>query len=282
MKDIINVGHKTSGDNSPINGDIRLGEDESGNKKPTEETNKSGESNKTANRKETVFFWISGASILFSIIALCASFVSNRMIISSESVVLFFIGVIATFIVVGNYAQVKDIESRFSERSGELEDGYKAKVGEISQIKDEILSIKEDIYKTKKQLYEQMRLFVDYRDYDELRRVAEEAFEKNEYTKALVKALQSAAIYPEKNLGGVKVEKNKDSDEIMSFYSNFLSYAMAMYYAIKDCDYIDFNKKDIETIRERSIYIYKSRGEQMPASMDKLIALMENRLSEKK
>jgi hypothetical protein len=39
--------------------------------------------------------------------------------------ILTFVGILATFIVVGNYAQVKDIENKFNKRTKELDDEFK-------------------------------------------------------------------------------------------------------------------------------------------------------------
>ena len=81
--------------------------------------------NKNINRKDknkctTIFYWVSGISFLMSSIAFCYACVSRKVIIDDESIVLIFVGILATFVVVGNYAQVKSIEQDFSQKVGEL------------------------------------------------------------------------------------------------------------------------------------------------------------------
>lgn len=45
----------------------------------------------------------------------------NEIVIGSESIVLTFIGILATFVVMSNYAQVKDVERKNEEQVKELE-----------------------------------------------------------------------------------------------------------------------------------------------------------------
>lgn len=61
-------------------------------------------------------YWISGSAILLSIISLSANFIDNSIIVSDQSIVLIFIGILATFVVIGNYMQVKETENRFKEK----------------------------------------------------------------------------------------------------------------------------------------------------------------------
>lgn len=49
--------------------------------------------------------------------------------------ILGVVGVLATFIVVGNYAQVKDIENKFIQETNRLKDDYKTKIDELTQLK---------------------------------------------------------------------------------------------------------------------------------------------------
>jgi hypothetical protein len=70
----------------------------------------------------TAFYWVSGASFLFSIIAICGAFVFKNTVIVDESIVLIFVGIVATFVVVGNYAQVKDIENKFNKETEGIKD----------------------------------------------------------------------------------------------------------------------------------------------------------------
>lgn len=68
------------------------------------------------NRCTTIFYWISGFSLLISIVAFCGAYIFKDLVVEKESIVLIFIGILATFIVVGNYAQVKDIQRGFESK----------------------------------------------------------------------------------------------------------------------------------------------------------------------
>ncbi|MDR1221973.1 MAG: hypothetical protein LBL07_03720 [Tannerella sp.] len=90
-----------------------------------ESLSKEGCSNK---KSKTIFYWISGASFLFSVIAVCGAFVYKDTVIVDESIVLILVGMLATFVVVGNYVQVKDAKDEFVKTKERLE-------GQITAIK---------------------------------------------------------------------------------------------------------------------------------------------------
>lgn len=75
-------------------------------------------------RKNKFFFYI-GNNWLFglAIIMLGASIISNisYYIVTNESIVLFFVGVLATFVVVGNFAQTKSIKDELEEKNEQLQ-----------------------------------------------------------------------------------------------------------------------------------------------------------------
>jgi hypothetical protein len=79
---------------------------------------------------------------LISIVALCFSFASIfsrysikwNIEIVSTSIILTFIGIIATFIVVGNYVQVIKIENQFNERIKEIEDNFDVRTEALKTI----------------------------------------------------------------------------------------------------------------------------------------------------
>jgi len=89
--------------------------------------------------KNNLPIWLSSIAIFISIITLCGVFVCKDIVIVNESIMLIFVGVIATFIVVSNYAQVKSIEDKF-EKSID-------KISEIDKISDKVIEIKEIVYK---------------------------------------------------------------------------------------------------------------------------------------
>jgi uncharacterized protein YdcH (DUF465 family) len=62
---------------------------------------------------KTIFFWVSGFSLLFSLIAVCGAFVYKDTVLVEESIVLILVGALATFVVVGNYIQTQGIEREF-------------------------------------------------------------------------------------------------------------------------------------------------------------------------
>ena len=103
--------------------------------------------------RRTIFYWFSGISLFISIVALCGAYVSKNMVVEDESIVLIFVGILATFVVVGNYAQVKSIEQDFSEKVGELKFDFSEKVKELKHEFDkkvlfnQTLSIMQELYK---------------------------------------------------------------------------------------------------------------------------------------
>ena len=81
-------------------------------------------------KKTTVFYWISGIVILLviGIIAFLFAYILERSVtIKSDSIVLWFVGFLTAFIVIGNYAQVKSIEQDFSQKVGELKHEFSEK-----------------------------------------------------------------------------------------------------------------------------------------------------------
>ncbi|MDR1340134.1 MAG: hypothetical protein LBK58_08800 [Prevotellaceae bacterium] len=71
---------------------------------------------------KTIFYWVSGFSFLLSIIAICGAFVFKNTVIVEESIVLISVGILATFVVVSQYIQVKEVKDEIAEvRSTEKE-----------------------------------------------------------------------------------------------------------------------------------------------------------------
>jgi hypothetical protein len=82
---------------------------------------------------KTIFFWLSGFSFLFSIIAVCGAFVHKNTVLENESIVLILVGILATFIVVGNYMQVKDIEGKFEKLISVQKNDFTTKIAELKE-----------------------------------------------------------------------------------------------------------------------------------------------------
>lgn len=62
---------------------------------------------------------ISFIALIIAIVAICCS-VDEDVLINDQSIVLGFVGILATFVVVGNYAQVKDTERKFEKKIEEI------------------------------------------------------------------------------------------------------------------------------------------------------------------
>lgn len=60
-------------------------------------------------------------------------FIDERVVINNESIVLVFVGILATFVVVGNYAQVLTIKNDFSKNIEELSKEFSLKIQEIKK-----------------------------------------------------------------------------------------------------------------------------------------------------
>jgi hypothetical protein len=85
-----------------------------------------------ASKKEkyfTIFYWVSGFSFLLSIIAICGAFICKNTVIVEESIVLTFVGILATFVVVSNYSQVHSIENKVN-----------SYINSIQSIKDDLIN----------------------------------------------------------------------------------------------------------------------------------------------
>lgn len=108
----------------------------------------------------TIFYWISGASFLISIIAFCGAFVSKSVVIEKESIVLVFIGVLATFIVVGNYAQVKSIEQDFAKKVDELKEDFSEQANDLKLEFDKKVFINQNFQEIK-EIYKGMLNSID-------------------------------------------------------------------------------------------------------------------------
>jgi hypothetical protein len=86
---------------------------------------------KTFFPQKTIFFWISGFSFLLSIIAICGAFVCKNTVLVDESIVLILVGILATFIVVGNYAQVKDVKDEFDRQVTGIKDSFTTQIIDV-------------------------------------------------------------------------------------------------------------------------------------------------------
>jgi flagellar motor component MotA len=74
---------------------------------------------------------------ILAILAIIFGFMAfkNGYIPNNETLILTFVGILATFIVISNYAQVKDIESKLEKKSKALEERLDSKINEALQVK---------------------------------------------------------------------------------------------------------------------------------------------------
>ena len=100
-------------------------------------------------QKKNVAIWVSFISVFLSIVAICSAFVFKDVVIVRESIVLVFIGILATFIVVGNYIQTANTEQRFRDSISEIkielakiDDRTDEKIRHLKQIHTIILNKK--------------------------------------------------------------------------------------------------------------------------------------------
>ena len=88
-------------------------------------------------------------AIIFALLP-CMHFNDNYV-----GLVLSFVGIMSTFVVISNYAQVKDIESNTKEQIMELKNKYAAIIARMETLNKEYSSVLEESYKTQKSIYEQ-------------------------------------------------------------------------------------------------------------------------------
>ncbi len=72
--------------------------------------------------KHNIPMWLVILSFIFSLIAICGLLIAKDVIIHKESIVLTFIGILATFVVVSNYVQIKEIKNSHEEFRKEYEE----------------------------------------------------------------------------------------------------------------------------------------------------------------
>ncbi|MBP1638943.1 MAG: hypothetical protein H6Q17_526 [Bacteroidetes bacterium] len=102
-------------------------------------------------------YWLFGASILLLIISIALNI--SSFVLTNEAIVLVFVGILATFIVVGNYAQVAEIKKEFQDKIKEINDGNKTernklnaelqdKTKELQDLKNSVLYNIGETYRT--------------------------------------------------------------------------------------------------------------------------------------
>lgn len=92
---------------------------------------------------KTINFWLFGISLILLGASLFLN-ISNT-IITNESIVLVFVGILATFIVVGNFAQVTEIRNNTNSQIVDLELKTQKKIDELNNLYAKITEASEKI-----------------------------------------------------------------------------------------------------------------------------------------
>lgn len=92
---------------------------------------------------KTINFWLFGISLILLGASLFLN-ISNT-IITNESIVLVFVGILATFIVVGNFAQVTEIRNNTNSQIVDLELKTQKKIDELNNLYTKINEASEKI-----------------------------------------------------------------------------------------------------------------------------------------
>lgn len=88
------------------------------------------------------FLWIIITTLIIVLLGVSICCHISSCVIKNENVVLTFVGILATFVVVSNYAQVKDIERKADEHKKELESRISVLEGKVSKTNDDMIDIK--------------------------------------------------------------------------------------------------------------------------------------------
>ena len=89
--------------------------------------------------KSVKFNWLLGLAIFLLFIDIFSRIVDGDIIISDKNIILAFVGILATFVVVSNYIQVKYIENKLAEYKNIIDDKMKAADEKISKKADAYL-----------------------------------------------------------------------------------------------------------------------------------------------
>lgn len=101
--------------------------------------------------KDKYYLGIVGFAIVISLISISLN-ISN-LVICNETIVLTFIGIIATFIVIGNYSQVAEIRNNTKSQMESLDKKIQTKIKEFENLHDEILTATEKLNEIEKKTY---------------------------------------------------------------------------------------------------------------------------------
>jgi hypothetical protein len=146
-------------------------------------------------------FWLFGISLILLGISIFLNI--SQTVITNESVVLTFIGILATFIVVGNYTQVTDIRNNTNKQITDLETKTQKKIDELDLL---ILNFN----KTSEKI-EKLELETYYNSAESYRLYGALNIDKKEYKIAVRQLINSARYYLKAEIVPEKLNKVLDN-----------------------------------------------------------------------
>jgi len=99
-------------------------------------------------------YWLTGIALIMFAISICINF--TKIEDSNSGLIFGFVGILATFIVVGNYAQVMTIRSEFDEKIKESETKYN---DAINKLNSSIVELQSSQIETNTKLTESKGIF---------------------------------------------------------------------------------------------------------------------------
>lgn len=103
------------------------------------------------NFKDRYYLGVVGFSLFISLISISLNI--NNLVICNETIVLTFIGIIATFIVIGNYSQVAEIRNNTKSQMEYLDNKIQMKIKEYEDLHDEIITATKKLNEIEKKTY---------------------------------------------------------------------------------------------------------------------------------
>ena len=108
--------------------------------------NKGAIADKKEEKQSKCSFWMSAIALASSFLLAVAFFVDTRVVVSDQSLIISFIGILVTFIVIGNYAQVQDVKREFEKQTQIAKKEYDEKLQNIEKGFNERMEDKIDDY----------------------------------------------------------------------------------------------------------------------------------------
>lgn len=163
-----------------------------------------------------------------SLILLGASIFLNisHIVITNESIVLVFVGILATFIVVSNYAQVIDIRDNTNKQIKELESRTQKKIDDLNKLYNEMNEASNRIKKIEKDM--------DFNAAEAYRLYGIFCYDKNLYKNSCKYLLDAVSLY----------SKNSEDDDSNTILDLVLEMLEPNNWNDESQKEIDFNYED--------------------------------------